>query len=91
VGSTLESIMSEVPGVKSVAVIGQPDDRWGERPVAFVEALPTVSEDDLREILNQAVFQGKLSKFWIPDRISFVKTMPMTSAGKINKAALRAQ
>ncbi|POB11042.1 AMP-binding protein [Sulfobacillus sp. hq2] len=89
--STIESILSEVPGVKSVAVIAVPDAQWGERPKAIVEASPSVTESILQEFLRQAVKQGQLAKFAVPDVFQFIHQMPVTSAGKINKAALRTQ
>ena len=89
-GSTIESVLSEVPGVNVAAVIAVPDDKWGERPLAVVEVQGEVSQETLYQALNQAVAQGRLVKFWIPDTIRFIDRMPLTSAGKINKAALRA-
>ena len=89
-GSTIESVLSEVPGVNLVAVIAMPSDKWHERPMAVVEASHEVSQEMLYQALNQAVVQGRLAKFWIPDTIAFIDRMPITSAGKINKAALQA-
>jgi len=89
VGSQVESILSEVPGVKAVAVIATWDAKWGQRPLAVVEAHSEVTEALLRQALNKAVDQGRLAKYWVPDRIQFIETMPMTSAGKINKVVLR--
>jgi len=60
-----------------------------QRPLAVVEAHPAVTEALLRRALNEAVDQGRLAKYWVPDRIQLIETMPMTSAGKINKVLLR--
>ena len=46
-------------------------------------------EESLRAHLAAAVEQGRLARFWIPDRFVFVEQLPLTSAGKINKVALR--
>ncbi len=88
-GSVIESVISEVPGVEAVAVIGQPDAQWGERPVAVVQAAQDLTAGIIQEYLRQAVSQGRIAKFWLPDRIHFIGAMPMTSAGKLHKAALR--
>lgn len=85
----LEALISEHPGVAAVAVIAQPDERWGERPLAVVKTRGEVSEEALRAHLMAAVEQGRLTRFWVPDRFVFVQELPLTSAGKINKAALR--
>lgn len=85
----LEALISEHPGVAAVAVIAQPDERWGERPVAVVQAGGDVSEEALTSHLKAAAEQGRLARFWIPDRFVFVQELPLTSAGKINKVTLR--
>ncbi|MCI0182419.1 AMP-binding protein [Sulfoacidibacillus ferrooxidans] len=91
--SVIESLLSECDGVIDVAVIAWPDERWGERPIAVIEmskrANAICSEEFLWEHLRQAVQDGRLATFWIPDRIVFMDRLPMTSAGKIHKAALR--
>lgn len=85
----LEALISEHPAVAAVAVIAQPDERWGERPLAVVQARGEVGEEALKAHLAVAEEQGRLSGFWIPDRFVFVPELPLTSAGKVNKAALR--
>ncbi len=89
VGSTIESVISEIPGVQAVAVIAVPDERWGERPQAVIVAEVTVGTQQVQDALNQAVQSGRLAKFWIPETIQFIDSLPMTSTGKINKAKLR--
>lgn len=85
----LESLLSECPGVGIVAVIAREDERWGERPVGIVKPAGEVSADDLRAFLEARVAEGKIAKHWIPDGFEFVDEIPLTSAGKINKVALR--
>lgn len=86
----LEAVISEHPRVAAVAVLAQPDDRWGERPLAVVQARGEVSEAELRAFLAEATEAGRLARFWVPDRFVFVSEMPVTSAGKVSKSALRA-
>lgn len=89
VTSRVESIISELPGIKAVAVIAMPDETWGERPKAIIVADPTVNVYQVRDVLNRAVLAGRLAKFWMPETIDWVDELPMTSAGKINKVKLR--
>ena len=84
----VEHVLLDHPAVAEAAVIGIPDARWGERPIAFVvlaaaEAAP--EEEELR-----AHVQGRLAKFKAPDRVSFVESLPRTSTGKVQKFELRA-
>jgi acyl-CoA synthetase (AMP-forming)/AMP-acid ligase II len=89
--SVVEALISEHPAVASVAVIAQPDQRWGERPVAIVQPRGSVTEQSIRTFLEEAVRAGRMARFWLPDRVVFVDQMPLTSAGKINKALLRSE
>lgn len=89
----VEGLIAQVPGVRECAVIGVPDARWGERPMAFVvchsgEAVDTV---DIRQYLLGHVTGNRISKFAVPEaeRIVFVAEIPRTSVGKINKKQLR--
>jgi fatty-acyl-CoA synthase len=87
--SILEAVLSEHPKVAMVAVIPVPDDRWGERPMAVVKAREPVSEEELRIFMEGKVSEGRIAKFWIPDRFLMVDEIPVTSAGKLNKEQLR--
>lgn len=93
----LEAVLSEHPAVAAVAVIARPDERWGERPLAVVQPRGGLAGDEararleasLRAYLAAVVEEGRLARFWIPDGFVFVAELPLTSAGKINKVALR--
>jgi fatty-acyl-CoA synthase len=87
----LESLISEHPAVGEVAVIGVPDEKWGERPRALVvlKAGMDVSADELRLPISQRVDQGHLPRYARLTQISFVATLPRTSVGKMDKKALR--
>ncbi len=90
--AVLEAVLSEHPGVAQVAVIAMPDERWGERPLAVIQpAGGALDEADLRAFLEQAVKDGRIARYWLPDRYVFVESIPLTSAGKLHKAALRKQ
>ncbi len=82
----LENQLSQHPGVHEVAVIGIPDPRWEERPLALVvpRAGQRVDADELRNFLD-----GRVARFWIPEYWAFPDDLPKTSVNKIDKKALR--
>jgi len=85
----LEALLSEHPAVGIVAVIARPDERWGERPIAIIKSVAPVTAEELRAFLQPKVAEGKIARHWVPDAFEFVEDIPLTSAGKINKVALR--
>jgi len=91
----LESVISEHPGVGEAAVVGRPDDRWGERPVALVvpsgDMRDGALKTDLHKFLKKASAQGRISKWAVPDEIKVVEVIPKTSVGKIDKKLIRLQ
>lgn len=92
----LENLISQHPAVAEVAVVGIPDEKWGERPVAMVvPARPEDAEDfpmeELRQFLMEFVEKGVISKFSLPDRIDVVDYIPKTSVGKLDKKIIRRQ
>ncbi len=87
----VEDLLMRHPGIAAAAVIGVPDERWGERPVAYVVARgEPVSIDSVREHLTPYVAAGTISRYAIPDRIMPIAELPKTSVGKIDKKVLRA-
>ncbi len=89
----LESLISQHHGVSEVAVVGVPDEKWGERPLAIVvpeaEHAQTLSSADLRAFIEKQVQQGSISKWAVPDRFIIVKEIPKTSVGKIDKKVIK--
>lgn len=89
----LESLICDVPGVQEAAVIGVKDEKWGERPMAFIVCRPdaTVEAAAIRNHLLAQVESNRLNKYAVPEieRITFVSEIPKTSVGKIDKKALR--
>lgn len=85
---TLESIASTVPGVREVAAVGVPDERWGERPV-LVAVIEGEVEAAIRARLQEAVAAGDLPKWAVPERICGVAAIPKTSVGKLDKKVIR--
>lgn len=77
--------------VAEAAVIGIPDDRWGERPYAFVVC--SAVEGDaatLRDHLSTHVSGGRLTRMALPEGFAFLAALPRTSVGKTDKRRLRA-
>lgn len=89
--STLESLLSMHSKVREVAVIGKPDEKWGERPIAIIVPMSNErpSDEELRQFLMKFVEEGKITKWAIPDKFEIVDSIPKTSVGKIDKRTLR--
>ncbi len=81
----VEDALYRHPAVQAAAVVGRPDERWGETPVAFVELKPseTVAE---AEII--AWCRASLAHFKVPRHVVFTE-LPKTSTGKVQKFKLR--
>ncbi len=82
----LENALMAHPRVTEAAVIGVPDERWGERPLAAVvlAAGDPVSAADLREFLGEQV-----PRWQLPERWAFIDEVPKTSVGKFAKTVMR--
>ncbi|MGO1908632.1 MAG: AMP-binding protein [Brevibacterium linens] len=74
------------PAVAEVAVVGMPDDKWGQRPLAYVVLAgeSEISEDELI-----AFVKTRIAGYKVPGAVEFVDELPTTSTGKIRKNALR--
>jgi 2-furoate---CoA ligase len=83
----VEEALARHPGVRDVAVVGEPDERWGERVVAFVVPVaPDLTPAALEEYCREGV---ELARFKRPRRIVLVKDIPKTASGKILRRLLR--
>jgi acyl-CoA synthetase (AMP-forming)/AMP-acid ligase II len=89
----IEDILSQHPGVSEAAVIGVPDERWGERPVALIVAKPgcgdQVTEDEIKAHVQRYADKGVVSKWAVPARVRFLQGLDKTSVGKLDKKVLR--
>jgi acyl-CoA synthetase (AMP-forming)/AMP-acid ligase II len=82
----VEAALLRHPGVAEAAVVGVPDERWGESPRAFVILRDgaAVTEAELRTFLR-----GIIAHFKVPHSMTFVRELPKTATGKIQKFVLR--
>ena len=82
----LENILADCPDLAEATVIGRPDQRWGEIPVACVVRQPG-SEISAADIL--ALFEGRLAHFKHPRGVIFMDALPRNAMGKVEKFTLR--
>src|SRR6478736_2439080 len=85
-GSEVERVLYEHSAVLEAAVVGRPDERWGEVPVAYVAVREgsAVSPDELIEHCR-----GQLAKFKVPKDVTFIAELPRNPSGKVLKRELR--
>jgi fatty-acyl-CoA synthase len=84
----LENLAVSHPKVLEAAVIGVQHPKWDERPLLILHLKPeqTATPEEILQFMD-----GKIAKWWLPDDVVFVDTIPHTSTGKILKTALRDQ
>ena len=82
----IETLAMEHPAVMQAAAIGVPDEKWGERPLLIVVPQPgsTVCEQELR-----ALYETRVAKWCVPDRVICVESLPTGATGKVQKNVLR--
>jgi fatty-acyl-CoA synthase len=87
----LEDMIAHHPGVAEVAVIGTPDEKWGERPLALVIPRPDsgLTEKDVMHHVKQYTDKGLVNKQVVLMKVRFVESIDKTSVGKVSKVALR--
>ncbi|MFZ4984388.1 MAG: long-chain fatty acid--CoA ligase [Blastocatellia bacterium] len=84
----LENAIMAIPGVAEAAVIAVFHPKWQERPLACVVTQPGQSVTK-EEILTR--LESQFAKWWMPDEIIFIESIPKTSVGKFDKKVLRQQ
>jgi fatty-acyl-CoA synthase len=84
----LENTLMAHPKVAEACIIGVPDEKWGECPVAYIVARKgfqgSLTKEELASFLKERV-----ASFWIPSAFYFVSEIPKTSVGKFSKRILR--
>jgi fatty-acyl-CoA synthase len=87
----LEDIITHHPAVAEVAVIGVPDEKWGERPLALVIPRPDsgLTAKDITRLVKEYADKGLVNKQVVLLKVRFVETIDKTSVGKVSKVTLR--
>jgi len=89
----IEDLLSQHPGVSEAAVIGVPDERWGERPLALIVPrpgyAPEITEDDIKAHVQRYADKGVISKWAIPAGVRSLAALDKTSVGKLDKKVMR--
>jgi len=87
----LEDIIAHRPGVAEVAVIGTPDEKWGERPLALVVPRPEsgLTKKDITHHVKEYADKGMVNKQIVLLKVRFVEELDKTSVGKVSKVTLR--
>ena len=83
-----EGYLLEHPEVHQIAIVGYPDEKLSEVPVAFIERAPCTNMTG-EDVIGHC--RGKVASFKIPRHVFFVTEFPMTASGKIRKVDLRAE
>lgn len=82
----VEGILLRHPAIQEVAIVGMPHEKWGEAPHAFV-VLKSASALTEAELIHYA--RDHMAHFKVPQWVTFVKELPKTATGKIQKYVLR--
>ena len=89
----LEDLLVRHAAVLEAAVVAIPDEKWGERPLAFValkpDMLTSVDAGQIREHMASFAASGQIPRYAVPEQIVFVDALAKTSVGKIDKKAMR--
>jgi fatty-acyl-CoA synthase len=85
----IENALADCPGVLEAAVVGVPDERWGEVPVAVI--VPAPSSPSLPPVTQQTVLDflaTRIARFKLPRRVVIRETLPKSALGKVQKPIL---
>jgi fatty-acyl-CoA synthase len=82
----VENVLAAHPAVLEVAVVGMPDDRWGEVPLAWVALRPGGQATEA-ELIDWV--RSHLARFKAPKQVRFLDELPKGGTGKIQKVELR--
>lgn len=86
----LENTLMAHPAVREATVVGQPHEKWIERPLAFLVADPAAPRPGDAELRAHLSAHG-IARWWLPDSFVFLDALPKTGVGKFDKKQLRQQ
>ena len=84
----VENVLYQLPQIAEAAIIGIPDEKWGEVGLAFISLKPNENLSD-EDIINHCL--KNLAKFKIPKTVEFIEALPRNATGKVLKRTLREQ
>jgi len=87
----IENLLVTLPGVAECAVVGLPDARWGEVPVAALVRTPDAAGQSLHTDGVISHLQERIARFKLPRRVVFVESLPKSALGKVQKPLLQAE
>jgi len=82
----VENVIYQLPQIAEAAILGVPDERWGETGVAFI-SLKTDQSLEEKEIIQHCI--NNLAKFKVPSSVTFIDALPRNATGKVLKRNLR--
>ncbi len=80
----VEHTLRQHPSIEQVAIIGVPDEKWGESGKAFIKRKNNISKEEILDFCRQ-----KLAKYKIPKHIEFIEQLPLNDSGKIDRKKLK--
>jgi len=87
----IENALATFPGLLECAVVGLPDERWGEVPVLALVRAATAEGHKLSEKAVKAHLEAKIARFKLPRRVVFREELPKSALGKVQKPILQQQ
>jgi fatty-acyl-CoA synthase len=87
----MENIVASADFILEAAIVGVPDDKWGQRPMALVSLVPGATnceEDVISHLQTEGVDKGKITRWMLPDLVLITDDIPKTSVGKFNKLVI---
>ena len=82
----VENVLYQLPQIAEAAIIGVPDERWGETGVAFISFKSNESFEE-KDIIQHCI--NNLAKFKVPSSVEFIEALPRNATGKVLKRNLR--
>mgnify|MGYP002701280252 CR=1 FL=1 len=82
----VENVLYQLPQIAEAAIIGVPDERWGETGVAFISLKSNESIEE-KDIIQHCL--NNLAKFKVPSSVEFIEALPRNATGKVLKRNLR--
>ena len=82
----VENVLYQLPQIAEAAIIGIPDERWGETGVAFISLKPDTALEE-KDLISHCI--ENLAKFKVPSKVEFVEALPRNATGKVLKRTLR--